>query len=264
MENIIEIRDLTFHYQPRMRAAICNLNCNIPYGEIIAIVGKSGIGKSTLLRLISGIYRKSDPWNGPYHGEISISGREPYQLKGPKEVSMMAQTPFLMDHLTVRENILLPCDLTSEGESTTSKCYNELMECLGLVHEQDRKPTELSGGMKTRVALARAMICSPKHLFLDEPFTSLDIIRRWVMYKAIRKGRALDKLCTILTTHDLWEAVILGNYIAVLDERNGTSTIDLQANSFPEIESNSIQECLQVIHSKVEDITHLLEGSLRD
>ena len=115
MSNAIKIHNLTFRYRREIDPVISDLNCEIPCGQIVAITGKSGIGKSTLLRLMAGVYRKSDTWSGQYYtGEISILGREPQQIRGPEQVSLMTQGTFLMNHLTVKENILLPCSLISE------------------------------------------------------------------------------------------------------------------------------------------------------
>ncbi len=260
MTNMIEIRNVTFRYRREIEPSLCSLSCDIQCGQIVAIIGKSGIGKSTLLRLISGVYRKFDSWNGEYEGEIRILGRQPQELKGPEQVSLMTQDPFLLTHLSVKQNILLPCHLLSEEATKEADTYyGDLINCLGLSGQEDKKPMDLSGGMKTRVAFARAMISCPAYLFLDEPFTSLDIVRRWGMYKAIRRARSYDRFTTVLTTHDLWEALVLANWILVLDKKDGISDVAYYENPLPEIDDCSITECLRIIQPNMEHVSQLLE-----
>lgn len=261
MKNAIKIRDLTFAYKGQVDAAIKNLSCDIPCDGIVAIIGKSGSGKSTLLRLISGVYRKQDRWSGIYKGDISICEQQPHELQGPKEVSWMGQSPFLMNNLSVRKNILLPCGLASERTHSSSSCYEGLIDSLGLSDQEHHRPMELSGGMKTRVAFARAMVSRPRYLFLDEPFTSLDIVTRWGMYKAIMEARSNRDSVTLLTTHDLWEAFILANSIIILDKKKNASSkiVAQRQNAVPDINNHSIVECLRSIQSSVENISDYLD-----
>lgn len=259
MSGTIEIRNLTFRYRKDLEPVIANLTCDITCGGIIAIIGSSGIGKSTLLRLMSGVYRRSDRWIGEYDGEIRICNRMPHELRGPKQVSLMAQSPTLLDHLTIKQNILLPCQLVFENESEWSGDYQELSESLELSRMEKLRPIELSGGMKTRAALAKAMITCPQYLFLDEPFASLDLLRRWVLYKVIRQKRSNRNLTTIITTHDLWEAVILANWIIILDKENGHNRVSFIQNHVPATETCAMTECLRIIQPKVEEIAQMLD-----
>lgn len=259
MGESIAIRDLTFSYQEDRAPAIHCLSGDIPCGKIVAMLGESGVGKSTLLSLMAGVYRRSDDQNGLYKGEIRIFGREPHELVGPEHMSLMDQHDCLMAHLTVKQNILLPRELLSKAKDQANDHYRELVEYLGLAQWQSHRPIELSGGMKTRVAFARAVICDPQCLFLDEPFASLDIQRRWIMYKALRQRRADCALATVLATHDLWEAAILADVIGVLALKDGKSTMTLEANTPPELSTSSIAECLKGAQSNVERISLMLE-----
>jgi len=262
MSKTIIISNLTFSYKGQIDAAINGLSCDMPCDGIVAIIGKSGSGKSTLLRLISGVYRKHDRWSGHYTGDLSICEHKPHELKGPELVSLMGSHPFLMNNLSVKQNILLPCDLMSESARTTSyDYYKELIEFLEFSKQEHCRPMELSSGMKTRVAFARAMISRPQYLFLDEPYTSLDIIMRWRMYKAIRKTRTSDNFTTLITTHDLWEAAILANWIIVLvRQKNGKTKVTPYKNTIPEISNCSITECLRTIQTNVENISKYLDN----
>lgn len=261
MNKIIGIRGLTFNYKGQEEPAISELNCEIPCDGIVAIIGKSGSGKSTLLRLVSGVYRKSDGWSGCYRGNIHVLGHEPQKLRGPGQVSLMAQRPFLMNNLTVEENILLSSDLTPKNIEASNLNCNNLLKILELSEQKHQKPMELSGGMKTRVAFARAMVSRPKFLYLDEPFTSLDILMRWSMYKAIREERGNGNFTTLLTTHDIWEALILANWIVILETKDNQTSVSFHKNAVPEIQSCSIKECLRSIQPSVEKMISLLEIS---
>lgn len=127
MQNTIRIHNLTYSYKGQSEAAISNLTSEIPCEGIVAIIGESGSGKSTLLRLISGVYRKSDEWSGYYNGEIDVNGHKPHMITSPEKISLMAQTPFLLNHLTVKDNILLPNDLVNGSVKNRDGFYEVLI-----------------------------------------------------------------------------------------------------------------------------------------
>jgi ABC-type nitrate/sulfonate/bicarbonate transport system ATPase subunit len=253
MNGVIDICELNFSYQVSDNDVISNLSCRIPCKNIIGIVGESGIGKSTLLKLISGVYRQSDNLKFKYDGEIRISGIPPDNLIGTSKVTMLPQKPFLLNHLNVKKNILLPYMLSKSIINSNNNIYSYLINILGLKEYENFMPLALSSGLKTRVAFARSIIVQSDYLFMDEPFTSLDIIRRWNMYKSIVKLRSNLNNITILTTHDIWEAIILSDVILMMKKESGKHNIYIYENERPDIDKISVNQCYEFIQDTVSD-----------
>ncbi len=207
---MIELEHIDFRY--RDQDVLRNVSFSLPKGEAIAIVGASGCGKSTLLRLISGIL-PNNPQN-KLNGNIYINSLAPeeYRIKG--KLSFMFQENTLMPNLTVKDNITLP--LKIQGVADNQK-VNKLIEIVGLQAYANFLPKHLSGGMKTRVALARSFINNPDLLLLDEPFSALDIAWKSKLYKELDKLRNRFNTTMIVVTHDVQEALLLANHIVVLN-----------------------------------------------
>ena len=207
---MINLINISFSYQDRI--VLDDISFNLAKGETIAIAGASGCGKSTLLRLISGILPNRS--QNQLNGNIYINGLVPkeYRIKG--KLSFMFQENALMPNLSVKDNIALP--LKIQGVTDNLK-VNNFIEIVGLQAYTDFLPKHLSGGMKTRVALARSFINNPDLLLLDEPFSALDISWKSKLYKELDKLRNRFNTTMIVVTHDVQEALLLANHIVVLN-----------------------------------------------
>ena len=194
--------------------AVDNLSCEIPDGELIALLGPSGCGKSTTLNLLCGLEK---PASGRiYFGEEDITELPP-ELRG---VGMVFQNYALYPHMTVKQNILFPLEnLKGKGRPSKEEMVNRAMETARLVQIEelmDRKPRELSGGQQQRVAIARALVKMPRVLLLDEPLSNLDARLRLQTREEIRKIQKKTGITTVFVTHDQDEAMSISDRIAVM------------------------------------------------
>jgi NitT/TauT family transport system ATP-binding protein len=190
-----------------------NINLDINKGETLAIVGASGCGKSTLLRLISGILPNDQ--KNKLSGILSLNGKIPNDYIKTGKLAFMFQEPTLMPNLTVRENIAFP--LKIQGIKDESKVTN-LIQSVGLTDYADYYPKQLSGGMKTRVSLARSFVTNPEILLLDEPFSALDIAWKNNLYLELSNLVSNSSTTVIIVTHDIQEALLLASKVLVIDK----------------------------------------------
>jgi sulfonate transport system ATP-binding protein len=184
------------------RPVLHDLNLEVRPGEFLAIVGRSGGGKSTLLRLLAGL-------DLPSAGRVFVGGAPP--IPGG-QVRMMFQEPRLLPWKTVRDNVRLGLD--SQGLATAE----QLLDRVGLADRSGDWPAKLSGGQRQRVALARALASSPRLLLFDEPLGSLDALTRIAMQELIESLWRNQNFTAVLVTHDAEEAVVLADRILVLEE----------------------------------------------
>lgn len=212
---MLTIKNLSFGYF-ETNLVLNNISFFVPQGKTMAIVGASGCGKSTLLRLISDILPNTK--NFYLNGEISINGYNTNEYRKQNKLSFMFQEPTLLPHLNVLENIAFP--LTVKEEEFDSEIFN-LAKAVGLQSFQTYMPKSLSGGMKTRVALARSFATKPKLLLLDEPFSALDIAWKSDLYIELEKLKEQTNCTAVIVTHDVQEALLLADSIIVLNS-NGT------------------------------------------
>lgn len=185
---------------------------DVSHGEFVTLVGPSGCGKSTLLRLIAGLLPATS-------GELRIDEKK---VTGPvTDVGMVFQTPVLMPWMSVMRNMLLPIEILKLNMRDYEKVALELVQLLDLQGFENAYPFELSGGMQSRVAIGRALIYNPKMLLMDEPFGSLDAFTRESMGIELLRIWEKYKKTVIFVTHDISEAVFLGDKVAVLTPRPG-------------------------------------------
>lgn len=194
------------------RQVLHGLDLDIAPGEFIAIVGRSGCGKSTLLRLLAGL-------DGVTDGEIRLDGQPAATLKD--DVRMMFQDARLLPWRTVIQNISI--GLAGRPAAIRERAL-EVLGQVGLMDRADEWPKTLSGGQRQRVALARALIHRPRLLLLDEPLGALDALTRIEMQRLIERLWRQHRFTALLVTHDVSEAVALGDRIVLVEE--GRITLD--------------------------------------
>jgi len=199
--------------------ALEDVSLAVARGATVAFVGPSGCGKSTLLKLIAGLVPATS-------GSVMVDGR---LVRGPlKNVGMAFQNPVLLPWRSVLNNLLLPFEILREnGDSRAPDraLWREkavaLLRTVGLGGAEDRQPRELSGGMRQRVSLCRALIHEPALLLLDEPFAALDAFTREEMWELHQTLRLHREFTGVLVTHDLREAVFLAQTIYVMSTNPG-------------------------------------------
>jgi sulfonate transport system ATP-binding protein len=212
--NSLQIKNLSHQYAlPQGPLKVLDqVQLVVQPGEFISIVGASGCGKSTLLRLIGGLEKPSD-------GQILLDDQA-VQAPG-LDRGMVFQEPRLFPWLTVEENIAFGCR-ENVGETEKQKLIQDHVKLVGLEGFEKAYPHQLSGGMQQRTAMARALVSRPQVLLLDEPFGALDALTRIQMQQEVLKIWKAEKITVILVTHDIDEAVYLGNRVLVMSNRPGT------------------------------------------
>lgn len=208
------------------RPVLRGVELTIGAGETTAILGASGCGKSTLLRVLSGIL-PSNPKHR-FIGSVDLFGQSPHAYRTSGRLAYMFQEPTLFPNRTVRDNVALPLELMG---IRNGGLVDEMLSVVGLHEFDDYLPRQLSGGMRTRVALARSFVTKPELLLLDEPFAALDLTWKRDLYSSLSNLKGRFGTTTVMVTHDLQEAVFSANRILVI-ARNG-SPLDVLAIDRP-------------------------------
>jgi phospholipid/cholesterol/gamma-HCH transport system ATP-binding protein len=211
MENLVEIREVSFSYD--VRPVLKGINMVIPRGKVVSIMGLSGCGKTTLLRLIGGVLR-------PTKGEVRVAGRVMHEL-GEQELydmrrrmGMLFQFGALYTDMTAFENVAFQMrEHTGLPEAMIRDLVLMKLHAVGLRGAANLMPAELSGGMARRVALARAAALDPMLIMYDEPFTGLDPISMGVIGNLIRRLNDALGATSIVVTHDVQESLKIVDYI---------------------------------------------------
>lgn len=209
----ITLENISFGHS-ETRLVLKDISLKMQGGNNIAILGPSGCGKSTLLRLISGILRKEK--KNHFAGSITIDGDTPQNFTKSGHTIFMFQEPTLMPNLTVSENIALTLKIQRKNNRDQ---VEKLMDLVGLKEYRDYLPGQLSGGMKTRVALARTFITQSKLVLLDEPFSAVDISWKLTLYAELEKLKEIYNPTIVIVTHDIQEALLLSSHIVVIGKR---------------------------------------------
>ncbi len=214
MANLIEIKGVTHAYRtPNGPLPVLDgLDIAVPEGEFAAVVGPSGCGKSTLTRLIAGLMKpdKGEVW---LHGELVKSPR--------KTVGMAFQNPVMLEWRTILQNVILPLEIVAPSmpKKEREARAHALLSLVGLEGFEHKRPSELSGGMRQRASLCRAIVHKPDVLIMDEPFGALDAFTREDLWQTMHQLRTLEPFTCVLITHDLRESVYLGDQVFVLSGR---------------------------------------------
>ena len=215
MESILEVKNISKKYQGKEGEvlAIENVNFRIKEGEFVSIIGPSGCGKSTLLSIISGLETKTN-------GEIYIEGEKVEGISA--KIGYMLQKDCLLDWRTIWSNTLFGLEIKGKVNEENKKYVEDLLKKYNLYEFKDKYPSELSGGMRQRVALIRTLAIKPKILLLDEAFSALDYQTRIMVTNDIYNILRKEKITTLMVTHDISEAISMADRVLVLSKRPGT------------------------------------------
>lgn len=214
---MIEVRDLKLNFGPNV--ILNGVSLKIEKGESVVIIGRSGGGKSVLLKNLIGLL-KPDSGEVKIDGETISSMNERELLRVRKKFGMLFQSAALFDSMTVAENISFPLRRNHKlSEQEMERKVAEALQMVDLPGTESRKPSELSGGMRKRVGLARAIIYQPEIVLYDEPTTGLDPIMSDGIDQLIMRVRDHLKVTTVVVTHDMRSARRVGNRILMLHEK---------------------------------------------
>jgi NitT/TauT family transport system ATP-binding protein len=218
-DTVLEAQGLTISYRRASapdKTVLAGFSLRIQAGEIIAVLGPSGIGKTSLLKILAGLQK-------PEQGQVAVNGQV---LTGPHpRVSLVFQDPCLLPWLTLEENVAFGLDFRHQprlDEALRRIRVQQAIAEVGLTHARTRYPDELSGGMAQRAALARSLARAPEILLLDEPFSALDEVTRGEMQTLLLEISARHCAAAILVTHDIDEALLLADRILLLGGQPGS------------------------------------------
>ncbi|WP_370302361.1 ABC transporter ATP-binding protein [Pseudooceanicola sp.] len=211
-----EIRDLSLVYKGRFQdvTALSEVSLSMEQGEFVSLIGPSGCGKSTLLRVLGDLL-------SPSGGTVTIKGRTPRAERLDRRIGFVFQEAALLEWRSVLDNIALPLELHGAPRKLREAKARELIELVGLTGFEAAWPRQLSGGMRQRAAIARALSTEPDLLLLDEPFGALDQITRDRLNMELTRIHEVTGVSVVLVTHSIREAVLLSDRIVVMTPRPG-------------------------------------------
>lgn len=237
---------------PNGTVAVSDVNLTINEGEFLCFVGPSGCGKSTIFKMITGL-------SGPTGGTLEVMGTTPKQARKQSDTAFVFQDHTLLPWSSVIDNVALPLALRGVSRKERYLEAERVLELVGLKDYMKSMPRQLSGGMKMRASIARALVSKPKLLLMDEPFGALDEITRQTLQFELLDLWNKDKEMTILfVTHNVFEAVFLSTRVAVMTPRPGkiAAVIDVPV-PFPRDESfRTTPEFGQLVRSVSDALKH--------
>lgn len=214
--------------------ALNQLNLSINEGEFISFLGPSGCGKSTALRMVAGLGEATS-------GKVEVFGQNPKDvIRNSNDIAFVFQDANLLPWRTVLDNVLLPLELRGSDKKSRKESAIKVLEMVGLKDYLKSYPRQLSGGMKMRVSIARALAAKPKMLLMDEPFAALDEMTRQTLQMDLLDIWKRENTTILFVTHNVYEAVFLSSRIAVMSARPGrlSSVIDVDL-AYPRERINS-------------------------
>ena len=212
---MLELKDAVLHYtrpEGGLQMVLDHIDLTIEQGERWAVIGPSGCGKSSLLHLLAGL-------NTPVSGQVLYQNQPLTKPHG--EISVILQEYGLFPWKTVEQNVALPLVLQKKPKAETKQRTMELLKQLQLEEHAKKFPAQLSGGQRQRVTIARALIAQPKVLLMDEPFSALDALTRETMQNIVLELCEQENLTLVMVTHNIEEAIFLGQKIAVFSDNSG-------------------------------------------
>ena len=212
MKSVLEIKNVSKIYQAKNGEikALNNISFEVYEGELLSIIGPSGCGKSTLLSIIAGLEEKTS-------GEIYIDG-EKFSKISPK-IGYMLQKDSLLEWRSIYKNVIFGLEIRRQLTRANKIYVEELLKKYDLYEFKDKYPSQLSGGMRQRVALIRTLAIKPKILLLDEAFSALDYQTRIMVTQDIYKILKNEKITAVMVTHDISEGISMSDRIIVLSNR---------------------------------------------
>ncbi|MGI6855396.1 ABC transporter ATP-binding protein [Mesorhizobium sp. 1B3] len=218
---LVAVRDVKKTYFTRQASiqAIGSASLDIGRGEFVSLLGPSGCGKSTLLMMIAGLEQ-------PTTGTISLDGSE--VLKPRNDIGIIFQDATLLPWKSALENVLFPIRILKRPVAQYREKARELLNMVGLSDFENKKPGELSGGMRQRVAICRALIHDPDILLMDEPFSALDAITRDQMNVALSEILETYRKTVVFVTHSIREAAFLSDRVVVMGGRPSSILLDMK------------------------------------
>ena len=215
-EYAIEFTNVSKMFGKKDGAGIHDLNFSVNAGEFITILGSSGCGKTTLLKMVNKLYEADS-------GEIRIFNQnidDINEIELRRKMGYVIQQIGLFPHMTIKKNILLLPSVMKMDQVEVEKKMNELLALVNLDPQKflNRYPSQLSGGQQQRIGLVRALIANPDILLLDEPFGALDAITRLNLQKEMKKLHEQLHKTILFVTHDIYEALYLGNRVMIMEE----------------------------------------------
>ena len=202
----VQVRFFTEH---RVVTALQGLSVDVPRGEFLTLLGPSGCGKSTLLRVVADLI----PANS---GEVRVFGAPPQVARLNRDIGFVFQDPALLPWRSALQNVELPLEVASNRVRRAKATPRELLELVGLKGSERAYPHELSGGMRQRVSIARALASDPKILLMDEPFGALDEITRERLNEELRRVWRELGITVLFVTHSIHEAAYLGQRVLLM------------------------------------------------
>ena len=215
MEEVLKLENVSKTYQAKNGEieALKNINFSVEKGEFVSIIGPSGCGKSTLLSIIAGLEKKSS-------GKIYIDNIETENVSS--KIGYMLQKDSLLEWRTIYNNVIFGLEITHKKTKENEAYVEELLKKYNLYEFKDKYPTQLSGGMRQRVALIRTLAIRPEILLLDEAFSALDYQTRIMVTRDIYSILKNENITTVMVTHDISEAISMSDRVIVLKSRPAT------------------------------------------
>jgi NitT/TauT family transport system ATP-binding protein len=213
-ESILRVEDISKHFETQEGGvtAVDHLSFDVRPGEFLSVIGPSGCGKSTVFNIIGGLLED-------YDGRVTVAGET---VRGPHEsIGMVFQEESTFPWRTVIENVAFPLEIAARPKAERLERARHFIRLVGLDGFENRYPSELSGGMRQRVAIARTLASQPKILLMDEPFASLDEQTRLLLGDKVLQIQQELQQTTLLITHNITEAVQLSDRILVMTYRPG-------------------------------------------
>lgn len=223
MPSFIELREVTKTYptlQQESLLALQDISFEVGQGEFVSVVGASGCGKTTLLKIVAGLI--------PHDGEVRVGGA---LVKGPRQdIGFVFQQPVLLPWRTVLENTLLPIEVMGLDRTRYEQQAREILQTVGLSEFVDKYPFELSGGMQQRVSITRALVYDPDVLLMDEPFGALDAMTREALNLELLRIWSEKQKTVLFVTHSISEAIFLSDRVVALTPRPGKIADTIRVN----------------------------------
>jgi len=226
-EPLVQFRKVSVTYQvARQRtvvAALKDVDLTVDDGSFTSLIGPSGCGKSTLLRVLADLIE-------PTRGEVTVDGQPPRTARLSRQIGFVFQEPALLDWRNVIENVALPLELEGIGRHERENEAKRLLSLVGLKGFEQLWPSQLSGGMRQRAAIARALSTSPRVMLMDEPFGALDQITRDRMNLELVRIVDATGITVLFVTHSIREAVLLSDKVVVMSPRPGCIVRTIEVN----------------------------------